>query len=102
MQRFVDASIEGWYSYLENPEPGNQLIQKDNPEMTDEQLAYSLKKIKEYNIILSEYAREKRIGIMTEERWQQFFDTMVEAGIFKPDTDYRKAFTLDFVEKGLK
>ncbi|WP_204101994.1 MULTISPECIES: ABC transporter substrate-binding protein [Spirulina sp. CCY15215] len=102
VQRFVDASIKGWYSYLDNPEPGNQLIKKDNPEMTDELIAYSLEKIKEYDIILSEETKEKGIGLMTEERWKTFFDTMVEAGISKPDTDYQKAFTLDFVGKVLE
>jgi NitT/TauT family transport system substrate-binding protein len=99
VQRFVDASVKGWYSYLDNPEPGNQLIKKDNPEMSDEQLAYGLEKMKEYNIILSEEAQEKGIGIMTDEHWKTFFNTMVEVGIFKPDTDYKKAFTLDFVGK---
>ncbi|MEM8809546.1 MAG: ABC transporter substrate-binding protein, partial [Cyanobacteria bacterium P01_G01_bin.38] len=34
VQRFVDASIKGWYSYFENPEPGNELIKEANPEMT--------------------------------------------------------------------
>ena len=41
MQRFVDASIEGWYNYLYGDnKPANELIRKDNPEMTDEQIAY--------------------------------------------------------------
>ena len=36
MQRFVTASIEGWYSYLDgDPAPGNALIKKDNPEESD-------------------------------------------------------------------
>ena len=36
VQRFVDASIEGWYSYLYgDPAPANALIKRDNPEMTD-------------------------------------------------------------------
>ena len=35
VQRFIDASIEGWYSYLYgDPSPGNKLIKQDNPEMT--------------------------------------------------------------------
>ena len=43
VQRFVDASIEGWYSYLYgDPAPGNALIKKDNPEMTDALLAYGI------------------------------------------------------------
>ena len=29
--RFVKASMQGWRDYLENPGPGNALIQRDNP-----------------------------------------------------------------------
>jgi len=100
VQRFVDASIKGWYSYLENPAPGNQLIKEANPEMTDEQLAYSLEKIKEYGLVLSGDAKTKGIGAMIQEKWLSFFETMVEAGVFQPETDYTKAFTLEFVNKG--
>ncbi len=62
VQRFVNASIKGWYSYLKNPEPGNQLIKKDNPQMTDEQIAYSIKKLKEYGVIVSGEAEKQGIG----------------------------------------
>ena len=52
LQRFVDASIEGWYSYLYgDPAPANALIKRDNPEMTDPLLAYGIAKIKEYGIV---------------------------------------------------
>ncbi|MGF1535631.1 MAG: ABC transporter substrate-binding protein [Elainellaceae cyanobacterium] len=100
VQRFVDASIAGWYSYFENPEPGNALIQQDNPEMTDEQLAYSLEKMQENGIVASGDAETLGIGAMTDERWQAFFETMVEAGVFSADTDYTHAYTLAFVNKG--
>ena len=37
VQRFVDASIVGWYHYLYGDNaPGNAMIKKLNPEMTDE------------------------------------------------------------------
>ncbi|NET25279.1 ABC transporter substrate-binding protein [Okeania sp. SIO1I7] len=102
VQRFVDASIKGWYSYLDNPEPANKLIKKDNPEMTDELLAYSLEKMKEYGIITSGDAVTKGIGAMTNERWKSFFDTVVEAGVIKPGTNYKEAFTLQFVNQGVE
>jgi NitT/TauT family transport system substrate-binding protein len=102
VQRFVDASIKGWYSYLEDPNPGNQLIKKDNPEMTDEQLAYGLQKIKEYGLVVSGDAEKLGIGAMTEERWKSFFDTMATQGAFKKDTNYKQAFTLKFVNKGVE
>lgn len=102
VQRFVDASIKGWYSYLENPEPGNQLIKKENPEMTDAQINYGFQKLKDYGIIISGEADELGIGAMTEARWKSFFDKMVEAKMSKPNTNYKEAFTLQFVNKGAK
>lgn len=101
VQRFVDASIEGWYSYLKDPAPGNALIKQANPEMTDEQIAYGITTIKEYGLVLSGDATTKGIGAMTDERWKSFFDTMVAAGIFKPTTNYQAAYTLQFVNKGI-
>ncbi len=43
VQRFVDASVIGWYNYLYGDnKPANDMIKKLNPDMTDELLAYSL------------------------------------------------------------
>ena len=100
VQRFVDASIEGWYSYLYgDPSPGNALIKNDNPEMTDALLAYGIAKIKEYGIVDSGDAKTNGIGAMTEARWRDFFDTMAKAGVYPQDLDFQKAFTLRFVDK---
>jgi len=100
VQRFVDASIEGWYSYLYgDPAPANELIKRDNPEMTDALLAYGIAKIKEYGIVDSGNAKTKGIGAMTEARWRDFFDTMSKAGVYPKDLDFRKAYTPQFVNK---
>lgn len=101
VQRFVDASIKGWYSYFEDPAPANALIKKDNPEMTDDLLAYGLEKTKEYGTIISGDAETKGIGAMTDERWKTFYDLMAQAGIFKTGLDYQKAYSLQFVNKGV-
>ncbi|MEO0457510.1 MAG: ABC transporter substrate-binding protein [Cyanobacteria bacterium P01_A01_bin.114] len=100
VQRFVDASIKGWYSYLENPEPGNELIKEANPEMTDEQIAYGIEKMQEYGIVVSGAAETDGIGAMTDERWQSFFDSMAEAGVYDASVDFKQAYTLEFVNKG--
>jgi NitT/TauT family transport system substrate-binding protein len=102
VQRFVDASIKGWYSYFTNPEPGNVLIKKDNPEMTDAQIAYSIKKLQEYEIVTQGDAKTLGIGAMTDRRWQSLFEDLVKVKIFKPETDYKKAYTLQFVNKGVE
>ena len=52
VQRFVDASAIGWYNYLYGDnKAANELIRKHNPEMTEELLAYSVGKMKEYGIV---------------------------------------------------
>jgi NitT/TauT family transport system substrate-binding protein len=102
VQKFVDASIKGWYSYQADPTAGNALIKKDNPEMTDDLLAYSLEKLKERNILFYGEAETKGIGAMTDERWQTLFDDMVKAKVYKPDTKFKDAYTLQFVNKGAK
>lgn len=102
VQRFVDASLKGWYSYLHgDPTAANELIKKDNPEMTDEQLAYGIAKMKEYGIVESGDALTQGVGAMTDARWKSFFETMAAEGVFKKDTDYTKAYTLEFVNKGV-
>jgi NitT/TauT family transport system substrate-binding protein len=102
VQRFVDASIKGWYSYLKNPQPGNRLIKKENPEMTDEQIDYGIQKLKEYGIIVSGTAEKQGIGAMSEERWKSFFESMVNVGIYQAKVNYKDAFTLQFVNKGVE
>ena len=102
VQRFVDASIEGWYSYLYgDPSPANELIKKDNPEMTDEQLAFSHAKMLEYGIVDSDDSLELGIGAMTDARWQSFFDKAVDWGVYPADMAFEQAYTLDFVNRGV-
>ena len=102
VQRFVDASMIGWYNYLYGDNSAaNALIRKLNPEMTDEMLANSLAKMKEYGIVDSGDALKNGIGAMTDERATSFFEKMVRAGVVRPDIDYRKSYTLRFVNKGV-
>ena len=100
VQRFVNASIEGWYSYLYgDPAPANALIKKDNPEETDELLSYAIAKIKEYGIVDSGDSLKLGIGAMTDARWKNFFEVMSKQGLYDPKLDYTKAFTTQFVNK---
>jgi NitT/TauT family transport system substrate-binding protein len=100
VQRFVDASIIGWYNYMYgNNAPGNALIKQHNPEMTDELLAYSVARMKEYGIVDSGDSLQLGIGAMTDARMISFFDKMVRIGVTKPNVDFRKSYTLRFVNR---
>ena len=100
VQRFVDASIEGWESYLHgDPAPGNALIKKDNPEENDELIAYAIAKMKESGIVDSGDAKTKGIGAMTDARWQSFFTVMAGEGLYPKDLKVQAAYTLRFVNR---
>jgi NitT/TauT family transport system substrate-binding protein len=100
VQRFVDASIIGWYHYIYGDNSaGNALIKKQNAEMTDALLAYSVAKMKEYGIVDSGDTVKLGIGAMTDARMANFFDKMVRAQVVKPGLDFRKGYTLRFVNK---
>ena len=102
VQRFVDASIIGWYNYLYGDNSaGNAMIKKLNPEMSDQLLAYSVAKMKEYGIVDSGDSLRDGIGAMTDDRVASFFNKMVKAGVVRSDIDYRKSYTLRFVNKGV-
>ena len=98
VQRFVDASAEGWRSYLESdPKPGNALIKQANPEMTDALLDYGREALRSHGIVESGDALTGGIGAMTDSRWHYFFDSMVQAGLYPANLDYKRAYTLQFV-----
>jgi NitT/TauT family transport system substrate-binding protein len=97
VQAFVNATIAGWQAYLHgNPAPANALIKHDNPEMTDALIAQAIQKMRSYNLAET---KDGRIGVMTDGRWQIFFDTMASEGLYPKTLDYRKAYTLQFLLK---
>jgi NitT/TauT family transport system substrate-binding protein len=81
---FVKASMEGWKSYLADPAPGNELIKKDNPKMSDEQLAYSVDKLKEMGMVTGGDAATQGIGIMTDARIKASYDFLLSTKLIEP------------------
>ncbi|POF34264.1 ABC transporter substrate-binding protein [Roseibium marinum] len=99
---FVEGSTIGWVNFLYGDNSkALELIKKDNPGMSDGQLAFSIEKLKEYGIVDSGDTLTMGIGAMTDERQKSFFDKMVKAGVVKSDIDYTKSYTLDFVNNGV-
>jgi len=100
VQRFVDASIIGWYNYIYGDNSkANELIKKSNPEMTDAQIAFSIARMKEYGIVDSGDSTTLGVGAMTDARIQSFYDKMAKAGVVKPGLDIKAAYTLQFINK---
>jgi NitT/TauT family transport system substrate-binding protein len=104
IQRFVDASLEGWAQYLKGGpaiEAANALIKQANPEQTDDRIAYAIKVLNERGIVLSGDALNGGIGAMSDARWQGFYDSMVDVDVLPSGLNVARAYTLDFVNKGI-
>jgi NitT/TauT family transport system substrate-binding protein len=104
VQRFVTASLEGWAEYMKATpanDAANALIKKDNPDMGDDKIAHAIKVMNQYGIVRSGDALKLGVGAMTDVRWGSFYKTMTEAGVFPAGLDIKKAYSLDFINKGI-
>ena len=104
VQRFVTATLEGWADYLKGGpaiEAANALIKKDNPDMSDDKIAYAIKVMNDSSLVLSGDALTLGIGAMTDARWSRFYKSMADVGVLPPGVDPAKAYSLEFVNKGV-
>jgi NitT/TauT family transport system substrate-binding protein len=102
VQCFVDGSALGWVNFLYGDnDAAIARIQRDNPDMTRDRIDYAVDKLKEYGIVDSGDALTEGLGAMTDERMRSFYEKMVKAGVVAPDLDISRAYTLDFVNKGV-
>lgn len=98
VQAFVDASAAGWRSYLYgDPAPGDALIRKDNPEMTQDILDQAREKMRRYGLVASDGSAP--IGVMTDDRWASVFAMASQNGVYPKDLDYHAAYTLQFLPR---
>jgi NitT/TauT family transport system substrate-binding protein len=104
VQRFVDATLEGWAQYLKGgpaTEVANALIRQHNPEQTDARMQYAIKALNERGIVLSGDALTGGIGAMSDARWSHFYEAMTDVDVLPRGLDVRQAYTLEFVNKGI-
>ena len=97
----VNASIEGWYSYLYgDPQAAHFLIQSDNPDISIELLEHARAAMIEHGIVDSGLTETAGIGAIDPERFTAFYAAMHEAGIIEEEIDPSTAFDARFVNQG--
>jgi NitT/TauT family transport system substrate-binding protein len=104
VQRFVDATLEGWAQYLKGgpaSEAANALIKKDNPDQTDDRILHAVKELNARGIVYSGDAVTGGIGAMSDARWSDFYHSMADVEVLPKGLDVRQAYTLEFVNKGI-
>ena len=100
VQRFVDASILGWRSYLhEDPAPADALIRRANPDMPQALIDYGRAVMIRHGIVESGDALRLGIGAMTDARWAAYYRTMAAVGVYPTGIDVKRGYTLRFVNQ---
>lgn len=101
VQRFVDASILGWVQYLYgNRDAANRRMLQDNPEMSLEELEASVALMKRQGIVDSGEALTQGIGAMNPARIRDFYQQMVDAGLYRPgEIDLSRVAAPQFVNR---
>lgn len=102
VQRFVDASIEGWYNFLYGDRTAAyEAIIAANPEMTVENLDKEMAQFEAMQIIDAGDALEKGIGAMSQDQIAAFHDLAVKSGLIEDGAlDVTKVADTQFVNKG--
>ena len=99
---FVEGSIKGWYNYLYGDNSAaNDLIKQDNPEMSDDKIAYAIAKMKEFGIVDSGDTETLGIGAITEAKVEDFYNKMVASGVIEDGLDWKAALDTSFTGKGV-
>jgi NitT/TauT family transport system substrate-binding protein len=100
LQRFVDATIEGWYRYLyDDNARTNALIKADNGDMADDRLAFGLRAMQKHGLVDSGYALSMGIGAMAGGRWGNFYKATLGRS-YHGLPAFDRLYTLQFVNQG--
>ncbi len=100
--RFVEASILGWVHYLHGDNrAANERIKRENPDIDDAQIAFSIAQMKAFGIVESGDALKLGIGAMDQARIARFYADMAAAGAAPAGIDLGPGFDFSFVNKGL-
>ncbi len=103
VQRFVNASIIGWYNFLYGDATlGNEAIIAENPEYTMELLNEEIEAMRALGIVDAGDARERGIGAISLDQVAAFYELAVGAGILETGSvDVERVATDQFVNKGI-
>ncbi len=98
--KFVRASVRGWVDYLTgDPAPANALIMARRSDLTPEFMAYSIKAMNDYKLVLGDPAKGEFPGQITEARLQKQIDLLQEVGVLDKPVKVANVAAMEFVPK---
>ncbi|HLP24059.1 MAG TPA: ABC transporter substrate-binding protein [Acidobacteriota bacterium] len=98
VRRFVRASIRGWIDYLtSDPSPGNKLIKEARTDLPDELFAYSIKAMKDYQLVLGDPARGEKMGQLTAARLETQLKLLNDLGFLERPLTVKDVATFELL-----
>ena len=95
---FTAASIRGWREYVTgDPTEANALIASLNPKMDHEFIDYSVKAIKDYQLVTGDPAAGETVGQIRRERLDQELKQMAALGQFERPVTVDDVFDASFL-----
>jgi NitT/TauT family transport system substrate-binding protein len=86
VRAFVAASIKGWADFITgDPSPAKAMIAARNTQATDDLMNYSIKAMRDLNIITGYPDQGERIGLMTRKRMETQLKTLKDLKIVRDD-----------------
>ena len=96
VRAMVQASVAGWQHYLRDGQETNEYINRLNPEMGLDILAYGISE--SLPLVLDPISTQHGLGYMSTERWETLLNQMVEAELIAPGAIIpTAAFTMEFM-----
>ncbi|MDQ5978661.1 MAG: NitT/TauT family transport system substrate-binding protein [Verrucomicrobiota bacterium] len=100
VEKFVQASIRGWVDYLTgDPTPGNQAIAKLRNDLSPEFMAYSIKAMNDYQLVLGDPAKNEFAGQLTAARLQKQIALLQELGLLDKPVTVEDVATFEFIPR---
>jgi NitT/TauT family transport system substrate-binding protein len=96
VQRFVNASIQGWRDYVNDPSQANREISRLNPAMSPEQMQFSIDTLKAGHFIDGDGSSDSHLGHFTAERWNTIYRQLLDLKVIAQPIDPATAYTARF------
>lgn len=98
LRAFIAASAEGWRDYVQGDgRAAHALIRRDNPALTLAMLEEARQRLKTGGFVDGGDAALYGLGAMTAERWQAFFLTASQAGVYPAGLAWSEAYTTQYL-----
>lgn len=95
--KFVRASIKGWVDYLTgDPAPANQLLLAKRNDLTPEFMAYSIKSMNEYKLVLGDPAKGEETGQLKAARLEKQIKLLQEIGVLDKPVALQDVVSFEF------